>query len=235
MVRRLIRMTGKSLLVVTCLVLAGCGADPFAPGGEPAAVASVTCEAERTTVDVNEVRAEPTGVHLRVDNLTGRDQLLFYGVGGEVLNRSIGSTGPSELVVASPPGDWRVLCSRPEIYPDDSAPWVTLTVTDPDHLWVEAKPDCPTPSGTHPDYIEYFEGGTPTGQPGDPVELARQQLPQHISLPANFTLEAAGYPQESPRRVRLVVDSRVAAVATFRPDENGGWFFGDVLYCDDLL
>jgi hypothetical protein len=112
--------------------------------------------------------------------------------------------------------------------------WVGLEVVDPEGLWLADRPHCEHPTGLHPDYVEYFEGGLPKGEPGDPVELARERLPEEFpGWQEGDEVEPAGYPESSPRNVRVRRGDQVVAVASYRDDERGGWFFGDILYCDD--
>lgn len=92
---------------------------------------------------------------------------------------------------------------------------------------------CPNPTSIHPDYQEYFDGGLPTGTKGDPLVIATTEVAQWYAAQAGDEVRAAGYPNASPRTYMVVRDGTPVAVADYRDDGDGGWFFGSVSWCED--
>lgn len=220
------------LLLLLPIALAAC-ARVTGSGTSASEVAEVICEPDGTRVATGSVRPRPDGVHLRIDNRRTGPVYVYHRQAGEIGNVQDVGPGVAEAVAEEGPGAWELICVAPNEYPADDGPWVGLEVVDPDGLWVQDRPDCEHPTGTHPDYLEDFEGGTPPGVVGDPVELAREDIPaQAIEVLPRDVLERAGYPEALPRLVRLVRDGRVLAVQRYASDGAGGWIDRGVDYCE---
>lgn len=223
-----------TVLLAAAVGLSGCGSPEDRGRGAPL-VAEVVCADGGARVGTAAVQPQADGVHLRLENREPTGRYVYYRVGEDIRSLTELPPGTSERVVAAEPGRWELVCVTPEAYPDDTSPWVALDVFDPRALWVPADVEgCEHPSSVHPDYVEYFEGGTPQGEARDPVELARELAPQEVpGWRPGDVIERAGYPEASPRLVRVVRDGRVVAVLDYRDDDRGGWYYGGVTYCEE--
>lgn len=195
-----------------------------------AAVAEIVCW-DGTELLTPVVRAQPDGVHLRVDNRTGAERYIYEQADPtSALNQHQAPPGISEAVSIEGPGSWRVICSPPSLYPGEDSPWVELEVADPEGIWVPDEPACQLTENTHPDYVEEL----PKGEAGDPLELAKRELPEWMpgSRPGDV-VEPAGYPQADPPQFRIMRGGQVVAVAYYRHDGREGWLFGGIDYCAD--
>lgn len=200
------------------------------PTGPPAAgAARIVCVDEGTEVRTPTVGVRPDGVHLRVENDTDADRSIYVRRDGEILPLHHAPPGPSRAVSTQAPGTWEVACVRPVDYPDEETAWTRFRVTDPEDLWVSDRLDCENRTGTH---IDYFR--QPEGRPGDPVDLAAEDLPGEVpGWSPDHAIEPAGYPEAVPRMVRAVRDGEVVAVAEYPEGAEEGWYLGNVLYCED--
>jgi hypothetical protein len=215
------------------ILLPACG-EPARTSGTAASTAEVACEDGATRVVTPVVRAQVDGVHVDVDNRTGAEVYVYRRIDSDVGNLGAAAPGTTRAVSLDGPGSWEVICTRPNRYPTEDDDWVPLEVVDPDGLWISDRVDCERPTATHPDYREDFEGGTPEGAPGDPVDLAREDVGGGGGdLHPNDVFERAGYPESRPVFVRMVRDDRIVAVATYAEDGRGGWIFRGVTYCED--
>lgn len=222
-------------LCVLLLALAACrglgqGADSHGPLPD---VARVVCDEEGTRVLTPEVRPQPDGVHVVLDNRTGQDLALSfdsgYWDGGD--NANMGST---EYVWLAPPGPVDLACFGKREEPNLQA-GASFQVIDPDGLWVSPSLECEP--GAH---VVSTEGGSyaspPPGDPRDPVEIAKEE---RFAPFGPGEVEAAGYPEAEHRLVRLIRDGRTVAVAeyvdaSFAGGEPGsGWVESGYEACDE--
>jgi hypothetical protein len=218
--------------VLGALLLVSC-ASPADLAEGATDTASVRCEPSSTWSQPEAVRVQPDGVHLSIDNRTERRMFLYYRIGEDT--RPVGEVGAgvSDAVVTAPPVAWDLICVAPNAYPEDDDPWAPLTVVDPDRVWVSDVLDCDRSAASHPDYREDFEGGTPAGVQGDPIDLAREWITgAGFPVVAEDVLEQAGYPEAEPFLVRVVRHGRVVAIGTFQADGEGGWIDRGAEYCE---
>jgi hypothetical protein len=198
-------------------------------GGPTADTARVVCGDERTEVRTPSIRVRPDGVHVRVENEAEADRSVFLRRDGEVGLLHHAPPGTSDVVSTEGPGSWEVTCVAFPSDADEDGEWLRLEVADPEGLWAPDAPDCEHPSGT---VIDYFR--EPEGRPGDPVDLAAQDLPQEVpGWSPDDVLEPAGYPEAVPRLVRVVRDGDVVAVAEYPQGTEDGWYLTNILYCED--
>jgi hypothetical protein len=140
----------------------------------------------------------------------------------------------TEAVSTADPGPWSVLCVPRNDYPVEDDPWAALDVVDPDGIWVPDALGCETSTASHPDYREDFEGGTPRGVEGDPVELSRTSITgAGFSVRDDDVLERAGYPEAEGVLVRVVRSGRVVAIGRWQQDGRGGWIDRGAEYCEE--
>ncbi len=195
----------------------------------------MVCEQDRTLVETPVVETQRDGVHVRIDNRGEGERAVYLRVDAAIRHLHQAPEGISEATVSEfGPGRWDVICVRANVYPEDDGPWTSWEVNDPDDLWVPMRLGCLYPTGEHPDYREDLEGGRHLGEPRDPLHLAREELPEAVpGFSDGDVVEPAGYPDAAPRRFRVVRDGEITAVAWYRFDGQGGWFFGGIEYCED--
>lgn len=218
--------------VLAAMALASC-ASPADLTRNATDTASVVCEASGTRTQPEAVRANADGIHLSIDNLTERRMFLYYRIGDDI--RPVGElrVGSTTAVVTAAPSNWDLVCVAPSAYPDEGDTWAALSVLDPEGVWVSDVLDCDRIAASHPDYREDFEGGTPQGQEGDPIELARDPITgAAFTILADDVLERAGYPAADPVLVRVLRDGRTVAIGSFQPDGHGGWIDRGAEYCE---
>jgi hypothetical protein len=142
-----------AVLLAFLATLAGCaerGVTPVglaADGGEPSAdFARVQCQRDSIRVDTDVVRAHRDGVHFVFENPGGLWGFEVHhstwgccaAAGGRL------STEPTDYTSAVSPGKVTVACLRTRVasYYDDDAATATITVVDPDGLYVPFRLAC---------------------------------------------------------------------------------------------
>ncbi len=210
---------------IAAIGLAACAKAPVdrtepaaAPSPLPDAV-QVVCDANGTSVTTPIARPQPDGVHLRIENTTGTD--MGFDVG--TLGGDNAPSGASEIVWPVPPGDIEVGCSDLEGNRQDRA---TLTIQDPDGIWIDPKVGCDDVAVGTADYVQGA-----TGEHGDLVAIARAGVADRLR--EGDVVEAAGYPAATDRHVIVVRDGTTVADLTYRLDEAGtGWLLDSESTCD---
>lgn len=222
-------MTSKTVRILAALLIAGtaCGA-PDATAVETLEAACTRTGLTSTTPTVN---ARADGVHFTIDNSSGSERLVYIDTGTDQSTRHL-PLGPSTFIVHHPPGEWRLFCSHPSEYPGQDAEWLVVDVRDPEGHWIASALPCDHPTSTHPDYKEYFEGGLPVGIEGDAEAVAKNDLTNWYPLEQGDTVTPVGYLEASPRVFAVERSGTVVAVADYRDDGRGGWFFGSVSWCE---
>lgn len=216
---------GALALGLLALAVAACGRVSGHPRGEPDAplpdVARVICDGDGTSVTTLEVRPQPDGVHVVVDNRTDIDLGIAFDSGFEAGGHNA-DRGSSNHIWLAPPGPVTVRCQGPEGQPRlEGGP--SFTVRDPVGLWVSPELDCASGglgsgSASH--------GSPPKGDPRDPVTIAEERF---APLGPGGRVEAAGYPEAERRLVLLIREGRAVALveyvdASFAGGEPGsGW------------
>jgi hypothetical protein len=203
--------------------------------GMPAAPATavVACTDEGTELLTPVVRPQPDGVHFRTDNRTDRT-LTFdietpggggFGTGAPIGYHPVDADAGFNIA----PGTIQVRCADPEDPSWPATPSVTLTVDDPEGLWVpgfQMMDGCDRMSiGS----LDYVQGAV--GEQGNPVDLAWHDLASRIE--PGDEVRSAGYPEAIQPSVAVIRDDRVVAVAYYFPDSQGGWLLGQVRACAD--
>ena len=224
----------KAIGGALALALAAC-ASPTDLAEGATDVAAVRCEPSGTWVQAEAVSVRSDGVHLSIDNRTDRKLSVYTRIAGAIGPLTQVDVGVTATVSTSGPGSWEVLCLAGNAYPTEQSPWVGLEVVDPEGLWVSDVLECDEIAASHPDYREDFDGGTPAGQTGDPVELSRASITS-----AGFpvlevdVIERAGYPEAESVHTRVVRDGRVVAIGSWQAADDGRWIDRGAEYCDDL-
>jgi hypothetical protein len=171
----------------------------------------VVCDSHGTSVLTPIVRPQRDGVHLKIQNTTGEDLSFIVGADGD--NAPAGS---SELIWSLPPGTAKIGCVALSA-PGDTPPDGEVTIQDPEGLWIDPGVGCGTAVIGSMDYVQGA-----TGEPGDPVEIARARLRDRLQ--EGDIVQAAGYPEELDRHVIVVRDGSTVADLRYVRDEAGtGW------------
>jgi hypothetical protein len=224
----------KAMSGALALVLAAC-ASPTDLAEGATDVAAVRCEPSGTWGQPEAVSVRSDGVHLSIDNRTDRKVSVYTRIAGAVGPLTEVDVGVTETVSTSGPGSWELLCLAGNAYPTEQGPWVGLEVVDAEGLWVSDVLGCDVIAASHPDYREDFEGGTPIGRPGDPVDLSRVSITSAgFPVLEDDVLERAGYPEAESVHTRVVRDGRVVAIGRWQAADDGRWIDRGAEYCDDL-
>jgi len=224
----------KAIGGALALVLAAC-ASPTDLAEGATDVAAVRCEPSGARVQPEAVSVRSDGVHLSIDNRTDRKQSVYMRIAGAIGPLTEVDVGVTETVSTSGPGSWELLCVAGNAYPTEQSPWVGLEVVDPEGLWVSDVLECDEIAASHPDYREDFDGGTPAGQTGDPVELSRASITAAgFPVLEGDVIERAGYPEAESVHTRVVRDGRVVAIGRWQAADDGRWIDRGAEYCDDL-
>ena len=192
-------------------------ATPEPPTGE------VSCTPAGPIVS-SPVEASPDGVHFRV-SLPENVLAEVRDVHREGTLDGIGGPGASISQLA--PGDYLVGC-RDYVTDQASPNWARLSVVDPRGLWVDDRViDCPDRSTGITDYVSGAQG-----EKGDLSDALRRHVQ---GLLPDDQVTAAGYPEASPRKVRIVRSGRVVALAEYEEFETpGNWVLGVYTYCGSI-
>jgi hypothetical protein len=190
-------------------------------GNELAGAAELVCGDDGVRVETGEVVAQVDGVHLHVSSKHASGGGLQISFDGGGFGRNLEGDGSTVLVESIPPGDVRVAC----IASDASlSRWGVIRVLDPDRLYVSPDLEC---SGA----VAAFGAGSSAGE--DPVQVASNVF-RPVMNPDDSQVETAGYPEASPRLMRLVIRGRVVGVLTLHSDK-GEWTSDDAFVCEELL
>jgi hypothetical protein len=227
--------------------LASCGGTSGLTIADPVAdVSEVVCHPDAVELDPTRIRAQGDGIHLQVSNPSDEERMLILEDWGyEPI-----PPGDTELILTAPPGEWRMTCVAPVpsddpetemAWPhpaeDDWATFPLLTAVDVDGVWADSQLPCPHPTGWHNDYEwDMTDAPVPAGRKGDPVDLAREDLPGELGeegeLGPGDVVDVAGY-RDREGAVRLIRDGEPIAIVTYRSDGQGGWHFGSIDFCED--
>lgn len=186
---------------------------------QPPNSALVMCEGDQTRVMTPEVRPQPDGVHITVDNASDQDlAFIVSGVGAENA-----PTGTGDTVWALAPGPVDVACHDPDRDAGD-AEFARLTIVDPEHLWTPSTLGCASPGGVG------MEGARVGDVDVDPLQIAREHL---VGIAPTDRLDAAGYPAASTRQVVVVRDDQVIASVSFEAS-SGSWYLTSLESCPGI-
>jgi len=212
-------MAGRSRLFATVALSlsAACAEAPsLEPGNEPPSapdVVRLVCEADGTSaLSSLEVKAQPDGVHLEVENRFEEP----VSVGGFDAD-----PGVSAWTLEAPPGPFEVMCWPFSEHTEGEEPTrLSFQVIDPEGLYVPAvKLECEVWS-SHGDYAS-----PPTGVADDPIGAARRSL-TGLDGDDELSIHRSGYPEARREGSAIVVVSRdgqpIAIVGAVRADD-GRW------------
>ncbi|MBT8207477.1 MAG: hypothetical protein KJO18_04320 [Acidimicrobiia bacterium] len=222
-------MTSKTAHIMAALFIAGtaCGA----PDVMPVATVEAACTVKGLDLATSRADVRADGVHFTIDNAANSEQLLYIDSGTDQSTRHL-PLGPSTFIVMQPPGDWRLFCSHPSVYPGEDAEWAAVEVRDPDGQWIPHALPCDHPTSIHPDYEAFLEGKIPVGVKGDVQVVAQSDLRNWYPTEDGDTVTPVGYLEASPRVFAVERSGAIVAVADYRDDGRGGWFFGSVAWCE---
>ena len=185
---RIVR-TAASVVATVILAAACAGRTPSVP---PVAVASpsglpdsvqVVCDSNGTTVLTPVVRPQRDGVHLQIQNTTGKHLSFVVGEDGDDA-----PAGSSELIWPLPPGSVKIGCLD-DAQDGGTPPGGEVTVQDPDGIWVDAGAGCDSVANGIFDYAEGASGQQGTGR-------HREAPISAIASRTGDIVKAAGYPDE---------------------------------------
>lgn len=198
------------------------------PDGSPTATSGavapsallVECTETGTSVATDSVAPLRDGVHFLVSSVAPGRAFQIDGVGGDNALASTELPPEETLVWAVPPGLIRIWCGPTD---PTEADWVAVRVVDPLSTYVPVHLTCASATHGSTDY-----GAGERGEHGEPVAIARRHL---RGLRPGDSVEHAGYPATAERKVRVIREGAIVAVATYIPDGHGGWLIGSTDIC----
>jgi hypothetical protein len=189
-----------------------------ASSDEPAPAAIIECSGpgvEGTNVLTPVVAAQADGVHVEIRNTSDANLGISFATRGD--NADVGTT---ELVLDSPPGGERAVCTG------DTDEWVgevPFEIVDPEGYWVSTELEGEACSVGNLDY-----GGEPQGF-ADPVEAARDALGSRIQPGDELSL--AGYPEATVEKVVVLHRDGVPVISVAMFEGSRGWYPHTVTDC----
>lgn len=225
----LVLAVGAPLFVISRVGKGRIGATATSPGaGSLAAalpdVASVVCDPSGTTVLTPDVRPQPDGVHFRVDNRTG-EHLGFEVDGSGGRNAPPGAHELEDGAWVLAPGAIQVRCfDARQHHPWISSGWASMTIRDPQGLWVPDQVTCEYSSMQISDFVSGAKG-----EQGDPVDVARRAMSGFLEEGDQVLL--AGYPEAVSPEVAVVRDGAVVATLKLLSDGQDGWLVSERAEC----
>lgn len=197
-------------------------------------VAVIVCSKEGTAVASSKVQVQADGVHFRVDNEAGLDEVWIVGVdpSGWAADMDL-SQATAHVFDRLPPGEWLVGCftdeelDRPltaEELPELRG-LVPLRVVDPGGLYVSPELFCPEQDTL---YLEVIAGADSDSSTAE--EFLRDVVP---GIRNSDVVEHAGYPESEPFKYdfRIVRDGSVVAHARYVVLEKFAPRVGDLTAC----
>src|SRR5262245_17290182 len=217
----------SGLTVVLVLVGAACANAPTraSPTGSSArSVAQVACEADGSTRLVTpEVQVRPDGFTLRVISDLN-EPASINGLGTDV------DPGVTESEATTPPGRLEVACWPFSEHGSQEPPTQTLTISDPEGLYVSAELQCPPGEDERWSEILDFPD-TQHGVYTSPTEAASAHLRR---LEPTDELRQAGYPEQQDAPVIVVRDGAVVASVSVRLAKDGRWYVAGASGCSSI-
>jgi hypothetical protein len=218
-----------AVVVPALFLLAACArVTRHHPADTPAVppVARMLCDADGTHALTPQVRPQPDGVHVLVDNRLGEDVGFGWDGGGD--NAPVGVT---ELVINQPPGTAQVGCHRNEDDGGDRRGFAALRIVDSEGAYRTGLACAPAPSGgsdtSSSSNIDYVPGTR--GSADDPIAAARIDLKW---LRPGDELLVRGYPDARfQREVEIDREGHAFAFAEYEDDGHGGWLLAGVTTC----
>jgi hypothetical protein len=130
-----------------------------------------------------------------------------------------------EVVWPVPPGAATVSCSVEDPSFGGVASSATVTVVDPEGLYVPADLECATGEayGQAPSYVEGAKGFA-----GEPAQVVRDHV---TGLEFDDVVDPGGYPESAEPVVRIVRDGAVVGKVTLFDDGRGGWLLSSLEGC----
>ncbi|MDP9490687.1 MAG: hypothetical protein M3P42_00560 [Actinomycetota bacterium] len=196
-----------ALVVVSAVLLAGCGAEDAvereaAGNADPPTVAELVCSQKGPELLTPVVRAQADGVHVRVRNEYDHEAEFDYEVtrGDTGGGGSVAPRGTSEHLVPFAAEEVSIGCLA------EALDRVDLRVVDPDDALKTAELDCAERSGEFVDPERDLRGS-------NPVALARRYLEGKGLRPTDTVEPAVAIAGELPV-VRVVRDGRIVAKVT---------------------
>jgi hypothetical protein len=214
--------------LTTMLGLLGtaCANEPSeaAPTGSSAtSTVRIVCEADgSTTLLTPEVHVRPDGFTLRVRSDLN-EPASINGFGMDV------DPGATESVTTTPPGRLEVACWPFSEHGSQEPPTQTLTISDPEGLYVSADLECP--SGDDGAWTDVLDYASPVkGSFASPIDAAAE----YLSLEPTDELRQAGYPEQQSAPVIVVRDGDVVASVGVALANNGKWYVAGANGCSSV-
>lgn len=179
--------------------------------GDPADVAHISCTDEGTRTSTPVVRAQPDGVHIEVEDLSGRFDNLGIQESGDPIRQLLAGIDGIDDAFTRPimPGRVYVQClgHRQQFtlsaVQDGSIPIdaVAFSVVDPDGFWVSTRLSCPL--------YEWEPVGDSIYSPR--LETVADRIRKLPGVRATDTIEEAAYPADDDIEYRIVRGADVMA------------------------
>lgn len=211
------------------LLGAACANEPsqgVPTGSSATSTVRIVCEADgSTTLLTPEVQVRPDGFTLRVRSDLN-EPASISGLGMDV------DPGVTESVMKHPPGRLGVACwPYSEHESLQEPPTRTLTISDPEGLYVSAELECP--AGDDGQWGEVLDYASPIrGSYASPIHAAAAHLDS--GLRPSDELRKAGYPEQQSGPVIMVRDGDVVASVVVALANSGKWYVAGANGCSSV-
>jgi hypothetical protein len=216
-----------ALTTVVGFLGAACANEPrqtALSGPDATSTVRIVCEADgSTTLLTPQVYVRPDGFTLRVRSDLN-EPASINGLGMDV------EPGLKETLMTTPPGALEVACwPFSEHNSLQEPPTHTLTIVDPEGLYVSAELECPPGDAAWREAIDY--ASPVKGSYASPIDAAAAHL---RSLQPTDELMQAGYPEQQSAPVIVVRDGDVVASVGVALGSTRKWYVEGAHGCSSV-
>jgi hypothetical protein len=215
-----------ALMTMLGLLAVACANEPSQAAPTDSSATStvrIVCEANGSTTLLTpkvQVRRDGFTLHVRSDL---DEPASINGLGMDV------DPGASESGLTRPPGRLEVACWPFSEHTSPEPHTHTLTISDPERLYMSAELECPP--GDDRQWAEILEVQSPEGSYRSPIDAAAAHLD---GLQTTDDLRKAGYPEQQSGPVIVVREGAVVASVIVALAKDGTWYVAGANGCSSV-